>query len=616
MYSRPIGISTAGLENPMRMYASFNSLGLQEITLVEMNEINNDESDKSETKERKKGFRHPKTTKLPAPKSLAECIQRGGKWKASAWKEWNGFLEQGRTRILTEEEFEDLKKRTPSTSMIELGTVTWRFLYKITDEEKSRICFRGDVYRRIHPELVGTFASATTGRETIRLLFAIAAQLGLTIDLLDIKQAFLGVMRKEAGQAPLYLKMQIPDEQLGWKTAIVEVLCNIYGDTTAQGAFQDVLNKVIKKEYLTSTQDVCLFRGNPEADRTIFATVVDDILRVSDPKHGDPDALIKLIETRFKLKIDKKGERFCGATFKRCEEGVFIYQEDIIRRALEKMGWDLKSDPPKGKATPMVAPLHHPISDNRETPEGIVELDATEKETYQTVLGVLMFLDYTRIDCQYAIRQLSRHAHRPSNAARIAMGRVLRYLWNTRDYGILYKPSDRTELALTVYYDSSHGTQVDATSTKSQTGIIACLNGTPIAWVSQKQGLTCGSSTESEVVALSEAVLLSRALVPMLEFIRETMGSSMTIPPVEIYTDNSAAINLVQERLGASSRTKHFSIRQQIVREWLEGGHGNLTFIDGPVNPSDMLTKPPDTETFKRARGSMMWKATDLQVIH
>lgn len=554
-------------------------------------------------------------TQTQVPRSLPEAIRKGGDWKEAAWKEWDGFLKDDRVRILSQTEYIELKDQSPDSDMLDLGMITWRFRSKADGTKKGRMCFRGDIYRKLHPELVGTFASATAGRETMRMVFAIAAQLGLVIDLLDIKQAFLGVWRKEACQAPIYAKVQIPDERQGWKTAIIEILCNIYGDTTAQGAFQDVLTGLMKEKYMSSTHDVCLFRGSPEADRTIFCTVVDDILRVYDEEHGDPEYLTRSIEKRFQIKVDKTGERFCGVTFKRCHEGIFLYQHDIIMRALARIGWNTSNDPPKAKATPMCESLHQPLCDKRPTPEGVCELDTEDKETYQAVLGVLMFLDYTRIDCTYAIRQLSRHAHRPSNEALKAMGRVLRYLWGTRDWGILYRTGTRDTLQLSVYCDASHATQVDSSSTKSQTGIIVTLNGTPIAWRSQKQGLTCASSTESEVVALSEAVLLARAILPILEFIRATANPSLSLPPVLFYVDNTSSINLTTERLGATARTRHFAIRQAIVREFFASKRGMLGHIDGDINPSDCMTKPLTAVPFQRHRAAVMTQLTKVSAI-
>jgi len=552
------------------------------------------------------------------PRALRRAMTHTNrKWAKCAQAEWAGMCKEGRVRILSPEEYEEIKTAGKGDRLLELGMVTWVFDIKVDGRYKGRICFRGDIFKRKFGDVMDHFASSTSTRDTIRLLFCMAAILGLEISLLDITQAFLSVSREEVGQHPLYIRMEIPDGDYGVKMVILEMKANIYGDTMAGGAFQKILNKQIKQTYFQSAVEPTLFRGSIDGDRALFCTVVDDILRVSDPTHGNIDTLIARLQERFTLKVEHNNERFCGVSFKRCKEGIFIYQEDIILKALKSFGWDCElHDAPKPKKTPMSEPLHPPIKSGEEVPSGLRILNADEHAKYRATLGVLLFLDYTRIDVQYALRQLSRHIQHPTDAALKAMGRVLRYLYDTRTWGILYKRMhEGHRMEMEVYVDSSHASQVDSQSTRSMSGVIVLVNGMPIGWSCKKQVLTCMSSAESEVVAMSEGVILGKSISMLLDFACGIREGLQVVKPIIIHSDNTAAITLVRDRLGPTARTRHFAIRQDICRDWIQSGDANVDHVGSRNNLADFLTKPQEANLFIEQRGRLMKDYTDLTLI-
>ena len=74
------------------------------------------------------------------------------------------------------------------------------------------------------------------------------------------------------------------------------------------------------------------------------------------------------------------------------------------------------------------------------------------------------------------------------------------YLKGTTTYGIKYYSGRDTNL--TAYVDASHGTHLE--DGRSRSGIVIMMAGGPILCRAHKQGIVTLSSTEAELVALTE----------------------------------------------------------------------------------------------------------------
>jgi hypothetical protein len=61
--------------------------------------------------------------------------------------------------------------------------------------------------------------------------------------------------------------------------------------------------------------------------------------------------------------------------------------------------------------------------------------ELVEKETYQRLVGRLLYLCHTRPDIAYAVSVVSRYMHEPRTGHLDAVHRILRYLKGTRGKG-------------------------------------------------------------------------------------------------------------------------------------------------------------------------------------
>ena len=118
------------------------------------------------------------------------------------------------------------------------------------------------------------------------------------------------------------------------------------------------------------------------------------------------------------------------------------------------------------------------------------------------------------------------------------------------------------------FADASHGVHYNG---KSYSGtLITRGRGTMIA-KSMKQKIVCRSSTESELVALSDATSLAAYELQFLNSLGVKMES------VLLYQDNTSTIRMAQNGKSCSDRTKHVKLRYLFVKQYLDSGEFQIT---------------------------------------
>ena len=122
--------------------------------------------------------------------------------------------------------------------------------------------------------------------------------------------------------------------------------------------------------------------------------------------------------------------------------------------------------------------------------------------SYAQLLGELQFLmNATRPDIAYVVNRLASYTANPSMQHTTVLKRILRYLSETRSYGITYSLNPQYP-ALLGYADAVYA---NADNLKLTSGYVFLLEGGAITWRSKKQTTIALSSTEAEYVALSKA---------------------------------------------------------------------------------------------------------------
>jgi hypothetical protein len=119
---------------------------------------------------------------------------------------------------------------------------------------------------------------------------------------------------------------------------------------------------------------------------------------------------------------------------------------------------------------------------------------------YQRKVGSLLYAAViTRPDVAFAVSRLSRYALNPGPQHHQAVDRILRYLKKYRGLALQYGRNDD----FTVASDASFAD--DPEDRKSPQGFAMTLFGGLIAWRASKQDTVTTSTTEAELLALSQA---------------------------------------------------------------------------------------------------------------
>ena len=154
--------------------------------------------------------------------------------------------------------------------------------------------------------------------------------------------------------------------------------------------------------------------------------------------------------------------------------------------------------------------------------------DITHGKPVRGAIGGLLYLArLTRIDILYAVIVLARYQAKPSMVHWNAIQRILLYLANTLDKGLIFYPESMARNApkLLCMSDASNGVHVD--NYDSTGGHVIYMYGAPIIAKSYKIKVKTQSSTEAEYCALSQA---SRDVIHMINLSKalniEMIGTS------------------------------------------------------------------------------------------
>jgi hypothetical protein len=305
---------------------------------------------------------------------------------------------------------------------------------------------------------------------------------------------------------------------------------------------------------------------------------VDDIVfafRKKDAQHVNE--AVKDMGKHFKL--NKLGELkwFLGIHIfrNRPKRSLWLSQQSYIEKLANEFTEGVQSDkwPPTPMAEEELLPLH--IDDE------VIEADKT---LYQRKIGSILYAAIsTRPDIAFAAARLSRHNCRPGRIHQEAADRVIRYLYRTRFQCIRYGH----ESEATSYVCASDASFADNTiDRKSSQGYVLKLFGGPVAWRANKQDTVTTSSTEAELLALSqtakESIYLSRLLTALSLELDE---------PLAIECDNRQTIRLLAESAKLQTKLRHVDIHSHWLRQEVQRGAITLTWRESKKMMADGLTK-------------------------
>jgi hypothetical protein len=220
---------------------------------------------------------------------------------------------------------------------------------------------------------------------------------------------------------------------------------------------------------------------------------------------------------------------------------------------------------------------------------------ARARQFHSVVASLLYLAKRTRPDILLAVGFLTTRVLHSTEEDWDKLLRVLEYLYSTREMFLTLGAN--SDLLVTLYADASFAIHNEG---KSHTGALLTTGIGTFHVKSSKQTLVTKSSTESEIVAMTDA--LAPALWARL-FLTE---QGYNIPPVDVRQDNMSTIALSIKGKSTSDRTRHINIRYFWITDLITRGEVTVKHTQTNEMIADLLTKPLQGELFITLRNKIL----------
>jgi hypothetical protein len=468
------------------------------------------------------------------------------------------------------------------------------------DKLKARLVAGGDGQDKT---LYDNLSSPTVAHETVMMVLAIAAIEGRKVATIDITGAYLEcefdegdevIMTIDPFLASLLGQIDPSVEQKKDEKGVIHVRLKkaLYGCIQSAKLWYDKLCSVLEADgYVKNDYDQCLFNKVIEGVQCTVAFHVDDLL-ITCLKQDVIDSMEKMLKENFTaITINKgKSHSYLAMNMEVTRDGIHLDMIAYIKKCLEGRSVGRKANSP---ATDTLF----------EVPEDGVLLGDEEKKAFHSDVAKLLYLaKRTRGQILTAVSHLSGRVNAPTDDDQNKLDRVFAYLNTTADEVMHLKFGG--SVVPEVYIDASYGVHADGSS---RTGMVIMMAGAAIGCWSSKQKLVTKSSTEAEIVALSDG--LTNAI-----WMREmVMAQGYDLGPTKIFEDNQGVIKIIKSGRSPKHRTRHLNVRHFFARD--REKLGDIVLIYKPTDEmiADIMTKPVTGILFEKLSNQLVGTVEEVQ---
>jgi Reverse transcriptase (RNA-dependent DNA polymerase) len=415
--------------------------------------------------------------------------------------------------------------------------------------------------------------------ETIRIVLAVAAKLGVPVYQFDVKSAFLnGEIAEEVFvEQPQGFKVEGKEE---WVYKLHKAL---YGLKQAPRAWYSRIDSFfIDAGFRRCKSEPNLYvKSSQDSGTMLVCLYVDDMIYLGTNSEMVEDFRNKM-QKEFEMTDLGLLKFFLGLEVAQEGNGIFLSQQKYAKDLLNRFGMSNCNT----CSTPMNVKEKLMKKDNTE---------ATYAMRFRSLVGGLLYLTHSRPNITYSVSIISRFMQAPSAQHMGAAKRVLRYVAGTQNLGLWYKRTD--EIKLVGYSDSDWAGSFD--DKKSTSGYLFTIGNTPVSWNTKKQPTVALSTAEAEYTAVSSATCQAVWIRNVLA----EMGFKQMKATV-IYCDNMSAIAMSKNPV-QHSRCKHIDIKLHFVRDLVAEKEIQLEHISTTDQKADILTKALSLPVFENLKIKM-----------
>lgn len=370
-------------------------------------------------------------------------------------------------------------------------------------------------------------------------------------------------------------------------TVVVKLKKALYGCIESGKLWYDKLTDILSTiGFVQNPYERCIYNLDREGIQITAAVYVDDILLTS--KSMDlMEQIVSIDLPRYlpEVKVNRGlVHSFLGMTLDFSTPGkVHITMPNYIGETLDEFGVSGTA------ATPALAQLF----DVRDSPQ----LPRDRAKDFHRFVAKLLYLPKRcRPDISVATAFLSTRVQCSTEDDWLKLERVMKYLNGTRALGICIQP-DPGPINPTALVDASYGVHADG---KSHTGCVISLGKGPVYVKSGKQKIVAKSSTEAELVGLSDSI---GQIIWSREFL---IAQGYDLGVTTVHQDNLSTMALAQNGQSNSERTRHINIRYFFVTDRIASREIELSHLGTSDMIADILTKPLQGNLFRKLRSQLM----------
>lgn len=489
--------------------------------------------------------------------------------EASKDKNWQEAMED-ELKSLSKYDVWDIVERPKNTKTVKSK---WVFNIKRDNENngiryKARLVAAG--YNQIKNRDYDESYSPVISIDAWRALMVIAAKKNLNIRFFDVKTAYLHGRLKER----VYLEPP-PGFEKGFGIGkICKLKRSLYGlPQSGRNWYFRLKEELTKNDLKPLSSESCIFINPNQKCFFVFSSYVDDFTTLDDDDQYC-ERILKSLRKEFEINETTESKMFLGMKIENVNSGIYLSQTDYIDKILSKYGM-LECKPVK---TPIV------------TGEDKMSEETSEKydiSLYQELVGELLYIaNRTRPDITFATSYLSQYNHCPEKRHYMLGKRLLRYLQGTKHKCLYY---DRRHGLLKAYSDASWG---NAENGKSFSGGVIFIGNSLITWKGKKQRTVGNSTCEVELFAVSEIV---KDVIWLQNMLTELNCIEYMSRPINIFCDNQATIQWLKNAK-SSTKTRHVNLKFHFVRDEIENGIINVSYVNTNEMIADCLTKSVSKE--------------------
>ncbi len=366
----------------------------------------------------------------------------------------------------------------------------------------------------------------------------------------------------------------------------------LYGTLQAALLFwKNISEKLLNWGFELNPYDSCVANKVIDGAQCTVLWHVDDI-KISHVSEQVVDSILELLNEQYGKEaplVVTKGlvHEYLGMTLDyttpgKCKISMEGYIEEILDEFL----------PPNTSvvSTPAAAHLFE-VNEKQE------KLDIKKSALFHQVTAKLLFLcKRARPDIQTAVAFLTTRVKGPDTDDLKKLYRVLAYLSGSKDITLNLEATDLSVVKWWV--DGSYATHHDM---RSHTGITMSLGKGSVYSSSIRQKLNTKSSTESELVAVADAMPQILWTGYFLKAQGYDIGTST------IYQDNKSAILLEENgKASSSKRTRHLNIRYFFVTDRVKSNEVSIKYCPTGEMRGDFFTKPLQGSLFRKFRKEVL----------